>query len=91
MKLLSALALASTLLLAGCEDNTSSPTMMLPAMPTDLRICLTKAGVIMVPDRDLTMGEIERLWKNDRLRLVVLSHCGTRIATWYDDLRKRWR
>lgn len=78
--------------LAACDQSVNAlpPSTQLPPMPADLRACLERSGVD-IPDRALTVAEVERLWKQDRLRIVVMRNCGRRVIAWYDDLRKGWR
>jgi hypothetical protein len=81
--------------LAACDPfdpngGAPPPNTQLPAPPASLRTCLKVNGV-EIPDRDLTVAEVERLWKTDRLRFVAVSKCGNRLLEWIDDLRKRWR
>jgi hypothetical protein len=46
---------------------------------------------VTIPDRELTVGEVERLWAKDRLRIVVLRKCGLRIVAWFEYLRANWK
>jgi hypothetical protein len=46
---------------------------------------------VTIPDRELTVGEVERLWAQDRLRIVIMRKCGVRIVAWYEHLRATWR
>lgn len=78
------------LLLAGCDESSSPPASTpLPEIPADIRACF--AGVVDVPDRALTYGEVERLWKSDRVRAVVMRRCGLRLVAFYEELRATWR
>ncbi|OYX87479.1 MAG: hypothetical protein B7Y75_02055 [Azorhizobium sp. 35-67-5] len=77
--------------LAACDpSNRSPPTAGLPPVPADLRICLS-AGPADVPDTALSVGEVERGWKQDRRTQAAVRRCGQRLAAWYDDLRTGWR
>lgn len=44
-----------------------------------------------LPDRALTAGEVEALWKIDRIRVAVNQRCGTRLLAWYESLRLNWK
>lgn len=84
-------ALVGSLALAACDENDNlRPEMRLPPLPNDLRVCLQRSG-IDIPKRALTVGEIERLWKEDRITIVAMRNCGNRIIAFYNTLRKRWR
>ena len=87
MKTLAALAVA--LLLAGCGPSATVPSS-LPPVPADIQQCF-RVGVGKVPPRALTVAEVETLWKNDRVRAVVMQRCGNRFLTWYDSLRRSWK
>jgi hypothetical protein len=77
--------------LTGCVSSSSPPpATLLPPLPTELRSCLKGAGVT-IPDRALTVGEVEKLWAKDRLKIVVMRKCGARLVRWYDHLRANWR
>ena len=91
MKTLTALALCAALLLAGCnEDNVYvPPETKLPPIPADIQRCFV--GVVVIPKRALTVGDVERLWKSDRVRSIAMQRCGTRLLAWYTDLRASWR
>jgi hypothetical protein len=58
------------------------------AIPADLRKCVETSGVD-IPDRALTIAEVERLWKQDRVRIAVLRGCAKRALAFYDAQRKR--
>lgn len=92
MKILPALALMGALLLAGCDEelNLPPPNTPLPPIPADIVQCLQRAGVD-VPHHRLTVGEVERLWRTDRLTIVAMRQCGTRMRSWYSTLQQRWR
>ena len=95
-RLATTLALAAALLLSGCDDDYQSLTPQqrqvkyLPPIPADIPKCLRQSGVPL-PNRQLTVAEVEELWKQDRLRLVVMRRCGDRLLTWYAVLQKHWR
>lgn len=91
-RILLAPALVLTLALGGCPDDEGRPpaTTKLPEIPADIRACFRESGVA-IPDRDLTVGDVERLWKTDRVRLVVMRRCGVRLVAFYDGLRRTWR
>jgi hypothetical protein len=46
--------------------------------------------VVDVPDRDLTVGDVERLWSQDRLRAVAMRQCGNRLIEWHEQIRAGW-
>lgn len=90
---LAATIIAAGLLLAGCDDeqmHNLPPNTRLPPLPVSLRQCLQRSGVA-VPHRRLTVGEVERLWRTDRLTIVAMRQCGNRINAFYNTLQKRWR
>jgi hypothetical protein len=85
------LALALTVpLLAGCgpSDN-ATPVSSLPYPPSDIQTCFR--GAANIPDRALTMAEVETLWKQDRIRSVVEAKCGKRLLAWYGQLQADWK
>lgn len=85
-------AIAATVLLAGCvtDGTVPPPKGKLPAMPADIQRCFNES-VGNVPDRDLTIAEVESIWKHDRLRAVIMQRCGKRVIAWYSQLRGRWQ
>lgn len=89
-----AMVLAALVALGGCASTTHAENTParpgLPAVPVDIRQCLN-AALGNVPERDLTVAEVETMWKSDRVRFVVMRKCGGRFLAWYDDLRARWR
>jgi hypothetical protein len=79
------------LALSACVESVSPPPATpLPPLPTELKSCLRGAGVT-IPDRELTVGEVEKLWGQDRLRIVIMRKCGLRIVAWYQHLRANWK
>ena len=89
---MTALALIA-LQLGACATSGSGvplPKSQLPPVPADIQQCLRTSGVA-IPDRDLTAGEVEGLWKKDRVKIVVLRTCGNRFMTWYEGLRQTWK
>lgn len=80
------------ILLAGCATTTPQvPTgLALPPPPAGLKTCLNQAGVAL-PRRGLTVAEVERFWKTDRLAIVAQRRCGARMMAFYESLRARWR
>jgi hypothetical protein len=84
------LVLTGAALTACVGSSNPPPATPLPPLPIDLKSCLKGAGV-PIPSRALTVGEVERLWAQDRLKIVVLRKCGTRLVSWYDRLRATWR
>jgi hypothetical protein len=82
---------ATVVFLAGCNASDKPPAHTpLPPIPADIQACLKGAGVT-IPDRPLTVGEVERLWGQDRLRIVVMRRCGGRLIAWYEELRANWK
>jgi hypothetical protein len=77
------------LALAGCQPS-GSPSGSLPTVPADIQACF-RGGPVGVPQKALTVAEVESLWKQDRVKQVVLRQCGQRFLAWYGDLQKRWR
>lgn len=78
------------MLLGACDESDSPPTSTpLPPLPADIRTCFV--GVVDIPARALTIGDVEKLWKTDRVRAVVMQRCGVRLLAFYDDLRRSWR
>lgn len=85
------------MLLAGLTACASRPAAPPPAVvvrpqlveiPADLRKCVATSGVT-VPDRPLTVAEVERLWKDDRVRLAIVRNCLRRALAFYDDQKRR--
>jgi hypothetical protein len=62
----------------------------LPSVPADIQTCF-RAGPGKVPQKALSVAEVESLWKQDRVHEVVLQRCGKRFLAWYGDLRKGGR
>jgi hypothetical protein len=83
---------ATVAFLAACNESAPKPPAHtpLPPIPADIQACLKGAGV-KIPDRALTVGEVERLWGQDRLRIVVMRRCGGRLIAWYEELRANWK
>lgn len=84
-----AAALVAALVLAAC-DTTSTTSGQLPTVPADIQACF-RTGPVKVPQKALTVAEVESLWKQDRVRVAVQRACGQRFLAWYSDLQKRWR
>jgi hypothetical protein len=78
--------------LTGCASKPApTPVIVrtnLIAIPADLRKCVETSGVD-IPDRALTIAEVEKLWKQDRVRIAVLRNCAKRALAFYDAQRKR--
>jgi len=55
--------------------------LIFPYPPADLQHCFRDA--VGIPDRAPTVSEVEELWKQDRIRLIVNKRCGERMQTWY--------
>jgi hypothetical protein len=72
--------------LGGCATS-GNGNVELPPVPADIQLCF-QGGPVDIPVRALTAGDVEALWGNDRVRVVVLKKCGTRFLTWYETIRK---
>jgi hypothetical protein len=77
------------MLLAACGPSDKEVPAALPYAPADLQHCFREATG--VPDKALTVSEVEALWKEDRVRLIVNKRCGERMQAWYASLRKNWK
>jgi hypothetical protein len=82
-------AVLSLLFLAACSTP-QTVSGALPEVPADIKVCFRKA-VVDIPHRDLTVSDVESLWKKDRIRNVVMRRCGTRFLAWYESLRQNWK
>lgn len=87
---LTVLAVLSSLVLVGCETSSEAVKSALPHAPADIQACFRK-GASVLPDRALTVAEVESLWKQDRVRIKVLQLCGERMVNWYSSLQRTWR
>lgn len=58
----------------------------IPAVPADIEAC--EREPTWKPAVALTQGEVEKLWKTDRLRLALVNACFRRIVCMYHDVRK---
>lgn len=76
--------------LAGCETSGNPPASQLPPVPTDIQMCF-RASAAVIPERALTVYDVESLWKVDRVRFVVMKKCGVRLIAWYNELRVSWK
>jgi len=75
-------------MLAACNDAPGfAPGMTLPPLPAGTATCLKGAGV-PIPARNLTVAEVEALWKQDRYRIAAMRQCGSRLVAFYSALRK---
>jgi hypothetical protein len=86
------LLLAVGVLLGGCPGHEAAQVVAknrLPPAPADIVRCFRQGGAT-IPDQDLTIAEVERLWKSDRLRAAVMQRCGKRFVAWYADLQAQW-
>ena len=84
------LALACLVLpLAACGPSEQTVPSQLPHPPADIQSCFRSA--VGLPDKDLTIAEVEALWKVDRYRLAVNKRCGVRLLQWYESLRVNWK
>jgi hypothetical protein len=78
------------MLLVGCGPSTDGQSPgQLPHPPADIQTCFR--GVVGVPNKALTVAEVESLWKLDRVRVLVNQRCGNRLLSWYESLRARWK
>ena len=84
-----AVLIVVALLLVACQQP-ATVEGVLPLVPSDIQACFRTNGPVKVPQKALTVAEVESLWKEDRVRAVVLRKCGDRFLAWYDDLQKRW-
>lgn len=79
------------MLLAGCGASDNEKIQSdLPGVPADIQSCF-REGVGDVPDKALTVAEVESLWKHDRVRAVVMQKCGQRFLAWYRNIQKNWK
>lgn len=85
-----ALVLLAVLILAGCTPPRDTPSGSLPGVPADIQACFRKAAVT-IPNRALTVADVESLWKQDRVRFVAMRQCGNRFLAWYSDLQRDWK
>lgn len=76
--------------LSGCFESDSTSPGKLPSVPADISICFRDSGAVPQP-KALTVAEVESLWKQDRVQVVVLKKCGNRFLAWYNSLRRRWK
>lgn len=77
--------------LSGCFESDSGTTPgKLPPVPADIQSCFREALPMQQP-RAFTVAEVESLWKDDRIRNVVLRQCGNRFLEWYNSLRRGWK
>jgi hypothetical protein len=63
----------------------------LPAVPADIQRCIKDTNSPLVPDRALTAYDVEKLLKQQSIRIVVAQRCGSRLYNWYMQLRTKWR
>lgn len=78
------------MLLAACDQSTKPTVGELPTVPADIQACF-RQGAIVVPDRALSIYDVESLWKSDRVRIAVMQRCGNRMIAWYESLRANWK
>lgn len=85
------LALVSiSILSAGCVARGEPLKASLPSAPGDIRACF-RGGAPEIPERALTVADVERLLKQDGVRIAVLQRCGKRFLAWYDQLKAEWK
>lgn len=75
--------------MAGCQQPATT-SGSLPTVPADIQACF-RGGPVVVPAKALSVAEVESLWKEDRIKQVVMRKCGNRFLDWYGELRKRWK
>ena len=75
--------------LAACGPSDQASPGKLPYPPADIQSCFRSASG--VPDRALTQGDVEALWKEDRFRSAVNARCGSRLYSWYMSLMANWQ
>jgi hypothetical protein len=73
--------------LAGCETSSDVKPGNMPPVPGDIQACF-RQGPGVIPDRALSIYDVESLWKQDRIKVVVMQKCGARLISWYNALRK---
>jgi hypothetical protein len=78
--------------LTACGEKKAPPVIVIKPnlieIPADLRACVAVSGV-KIPQRALTVAEVERLWKDDRVRFAVVRGCFRRALAFYDSQKKR--
>ncbi len=62
----------------------------LPEVPADIQDCFSNSRLTIIPDRDLTVADVERLWASDRMRVIVQHRCGSRFLEWYGKIKAGW-
>ena len=76
--------------LAACgPSDKGAVSSQLPPVPADIQTCFRAASG--GPDKALNAGEIEAMWKNDRVKVAVNARCGARVLAWYESLRVNWK
>ena len=79
--------------LAACgpfgEPSTPAPKTDLPYPPADIQACFR--GAANLPDRALSVSDVEALWKKDRVRVAAQAACGKRLLQWYSQLQADWK
>ena len=76
-------------LLTGCalSGEKSLPVTILPDIPVDLLTCY-KNTTTWPENKALTVGEVEKLWKTDRLSLIKLNDCYKRLVIIYGEAKQ---
>jgi hypothetical protein len=59
-------------------------------VPADIQECFANSRLAIIPDRDLTVADVERLWASDRMRVIVQHRCGARFVDWYNSIKTGW-
>lgn len=77
---------ASVCLLQACAASPSSSVGVdLPALPS--RLVSVSCKPVVLPDRDVTRAEVEKLWARDRARLSACGYSLGGLIAFYTELR----
>lgn len=92
LRILAVLCLATPLVACNpSADPRHKTNVKIPRAPEAVRKCINETNLVTIPNRDLSVAEVERLWKNDRLRFVIVKKCGQQLDQWQEQLHSRWR
>lgn len=86
--MLALVLIAAQLCACGVSSNDKAKEQ-LPYPPADIQSCFR--GAANIPDRALSVADVEALWKQDRIRAVAEAQCGKRLLEWYQTLQANWR
>ncbi|QIG75128.1 hypothetical protein EVC15_066 [Rhizobium phage RHph_N2_6] len=84
---------------AACSALTPSAKakIELPALPPELQVCKPDGTCepicvrpVLIPERDISRAEAEKLWRRDRLHFVACRMSAQAIADFYENLRKNF-